>query len=163
MAARKGSMHQLAGIGMAFMDRQLVAEFRCLDQLVDIREGQGRVDTLGEHVQPQRNNINIAGALAIAEQRAFHAVGTRHQTKFGRGHGTAAVIMRMQRQDHSIPLAEIAMHPFDLVGIDIRRRHLDCRRQIDDGGVGGGRLPDIHHGLADLERVIKFGAGKAFW
>ena len=39
MAARKGSMHQLAGIGMAFMDRQLVAEFRCLDQLVDIREG----------------------------------------------------------------------------------------------------------------------------
>ena len=161
VAAGKGGMHQLAGIGMAFMHGKLVAELRRLDQLVDVREGQGRVDALGEHVQPQRDDIDIAGPLAIAEQRAFHPVRAGHQAKLGRGHGAAAVVMRVKRQDHRLALAEIAVHPFDLVGIDVRRRHLHRRRKIDDGGVGGGRLPDIHHRLADLERVIKLGAGEA--
>ena len=162
MAAGKGGMDQLSSIGMTFRHRQLVAELRRLDQLVNVGEGQGRVDALREHVQPQRDDIDISGPLAIAEQRAFYPVGARHQAKLGRGHGAAAVVMRVKRQDHRLAFAEIAVHPFDLVGIDIWCRHFDRRRQVDDGGIGGGWLPDIHHRLADLKRVIELGAGKAF-
>ena len=39
VAAGEGGMHQLAGIGMAFMHGKLVAEFGRLDQIVDVREG----------------------------------------------------------------------------------------------------------------------------
>ena len=155
-------MDQLAGIGVTFMDRQLVTIFGRLDKVVDVGEAQSWIDALGEHVQPQRDNIDIACPLAIAEQRAFDPVGPGHQPQLGRGNGAAPIIMRMQRQDHRLAIAEIAVHPFDLVGMDIRGRHFHRRRQIDDGRVGGRRLPHIHHRLAHLQRVIQLGAGKAF-
>ena len=162
MASGKGGMHQLAGIGMTLMHGKLVTIFGRFNQIIDVGKGQLRVNALCKQVQPQRDNVDIAGTLTIAEQRAFHPVSARHQAKFGGGDGASPVIMRMQRQDHRVTPAEIAVHPFNLVGIDVRRRHLDRCRQIDDGGVGGGWLPHIHHRLADIQRVIQLGAGKAF-
>ena len=55
------------------------------------------IDALREHVERQRDDVDIAGALAIAEQRAFDAVGAGHQAEFGGGDAGAAVIVRMQR------------------------------------------------------------------
>ena len=54
------------------------------------------------------------------------------------------------------------MHPLDLVGIDVGRRHLDRRRQVDDRLLLGRRLPDVHHRLADLERIGQFRLREAF-
>jgi len=57
------------------MDRQLVAVFDGLADLVDVREVDLGIDTLREHVEAQRHEIDVAGTLAVAEQAAFDTVG----------------------------------------------------------------------------------------
>ena len=88
-------MDKLAGIGMALRNGKLVAMFRRLDKLVDVGEGQLRIDALGEQVQTKRDDVDIAGTLAIAEQRSLDPVGAGHQAELGRGDGAAAVVMQV--------------------------------------------------------------------
>ena len=45
----------------------------------------------------------------------------------------------------------------------MRHAHLDRRGQVDDGLVVGRRLPDIEHGVADLERILRLRAREALW
>ncbi len=70
--------------------------------------------------------------------------------------------MRMQAEQELVPVRQIAVHPFDLVRIDIRARHLDRRRQVDDDLVLHRRLPDIHDGGAHLAGILQLRLGKAF-
>ena len=67
----------------------------------------------------------------------------------------------MQRDDDVLAVVEIAAHPFDLVGIDVGGRHLDGRRQVEDQLVVGGRLHDLGHRVADLQRHFELGAREA--
>ena len=92
---------------------------------------------LREHVQRHGDDVDIAGALAIAEQRALDPVGARHQREFGRRDRGAAVVMRMHREDHAVAVGDVPAEPFELVGIDVRRRHLDRRRQVEDQPLRG--------------------------
>ena len=73
----------------------LVAIFHRLDHRVDVREIELRIDALRVQIERHRHEIDIAGALAIAEQAAFDAVGARHQAQLGRGDAGAAVVMRV--------------------------------------------------------------------
>ncbi len=61
-----------------------------------------------------------------------------------------------------LAVVELAAHPFDLVGIDVGRRHLDGRRQVDDQLVLRRRPDDLGDGVADLQRHFQLGAGEAF-
>ena len=85
------------------MHRDLVAVFGGADNLVHHRKIQTRIDALAMEIQPQGDEIDIAGALAIAEQTTFDPVGARHHRQFGGGHGSAAVIVGMDADDHGIP------------------------------------------------------------
>ncbi len=67
----------------------------------------------------------------------------------------------MQANDQVLAIVEIAAHPFDLVGIDVRRAHLDRRRQVDDQLVVRRRLHDLGDRVADLQRHLEFRAGEA--
>ena len=98
-----------------------------------------RIDALGEHVHRQRDEADIAGALAIAEERAFDAVSARQHGELGGRHRRAPVIVGMQRNDDAVAVLDIAAEPFDLVGMDIGRRHFDRVGEIEDEllrGVG---------------------------
>ncbi len=57
--------------------------------------------------------------------------------------------------------SECAAEPFELVGVGVRRRHLDGRRQVEDEPSLGRRADDVLHRLADLEREIELGPGEA--
>ena len=103
------------------MHRQLIAVFSRRPQLAHIAHIQARIDTLADHVHAKRNDIHIAGPLTVAKQRAFNSVSSCHHTKLSRRNASASIIMRMQGQHNTIALREIAMHPFDLIGINIRR------------------------------------------
>ena len=61
---------------------------------VDVAEVEVGVDALAEQVQRQRDDVDVAGALAVAEQRALDAVGARHHGELGGGDGGAAVVVR---------------------------------------------------------------------
>ena len=67
------------------------------DDLVDVGDRQARVDALAEQVQRQGHDVDIAGALAVAEQRALDPLGAGHHAELGGGDAGAAVVVRMQR------------------------------------------------------------------
>jgi len=61
-----------------------------------------------------------------------------------------------------LAVVEVAAHPFDLVGVDVRRRHLHRGREVDDDRALGADAPARRHGVADAGGKFQFGAGKAF-
>src|SRR3546814_19605251 len=65
MAAREGGIDQLAAIGVARVDRELVAIFDRGDDLVDVREVELWVDALRVHVERDGDEAGVAGALAV--------------------------------------------------------------------------------------------------
>jgi hypothetical protein len=67
----------------------------------------------------------------------------------------------MQAEDDRIAILEVAMAPFDLIGIDVGRRHLDRGRQVEDHLLLRGRLVDVGDRRADVAREFELGAGEA--
>ncbi len=51
-------------------------------------------------------------------------------------------------------------HPLDLVGVDVGRRQLDRRRQVEHERLFRRRFPDVHHRLADRLREVELGGGE---
>ena len=159
VGAGERGVDQVAAVGVPFRHRQLVAVLDGPADLVDVGEVDLRVDALAEQVQAQRHQADVAGALAVAEQAALDAVGAGHVAQLGGRDRGAAVVVRVQRQHDRVAAFQVAVHPLDRVGVDVRGGHLDGRRQVDHHRVLLGRLPDRGDGVADLDRVLQFGAG----
>ena len=128
---------------------------------VDVADVELGIDPLREQVERHGDDIDIAGALAIAEQRALDPLGARHQRQLRRRDRGAAIVVRMDREDHARAVGDVPAEPFELVGVGVRRRHLDRRRQVEDQPLLGRRLDDVLDRLADLEGEIELGAGEA--
>ncbi len=128
---------------------------------VDVREIEAGIDPLAEEVQGQRDQVHVAGALAVAEQRALDAVGPGHHRQLGGGHGGATVVVRMEGQHDGVASADVAVEPLDLVGVDVGRGHLDRGRQVQDDRPRRRRLPHVHDRLADLDGEVQLGPGEA--
>jgi hypothetical protein len=69
---------------VALVHRQLVAVLDGAPDLVDVGEVDLRVDALAEQVHPQGDQVDVAGALAVAEQAALDAVGAGQVAQLGR-------------------------------------------------------------------------------
>ena len=143
------------------MDRQPVAVLGRATKLVDVGDVEVRVDALAEEVHGQGDHVDVASALAIAEERALDAVGAGHDAELGRRDGAAAVVVRMQAQHDLVAVADVAVEPLDHVAVDVGRVHLDRGWQVQDQLLVDGRLDDVHHRLADLEREVGLGAREA--
>ena len=78
------------------MDRQLVAVLHRARDFVDVGEVEPRMDALRVEIERERHEVDVAGALAIAEQTALDAVGAGHQPELRCRHAGAAIVMRMQ-------------------------------------------------------------------
>ncbi|KPC76802.1 hypothetical protein ADL26_04895, partial [Thermoactinomyces vulgaris] len=98
VGAGEGGVDQVARVGVARVDLHLVAVLGGPADLVDLREVDHRVDALGEEVHAQGDQVDVAGALALAEQAALDAVGTGHDGQFGGGDGGAPVVVGVDRQ-----------------------------------------------------------------
>ena len=144
------------------MDRQSVAVLGSPTKLVDIGDVERRIDALTEEVHGQRHHVDVAGALAVAEQRALDAVRAGHHAELGRRHGAAAVVVWMQAQHDLVAVANVPVEPLDDVAIDVRRVHLDGGWQVQDQLLVDRGLDDVDHRFADLEREVRLGARKAF-
>ncbi len=160
--AGEGREDQVAGVGVARVHGQLVAVFDAAADFVDVGEVQARMDALGVQVQRQGDQVHVAGALAVAEQAAFDAVGAGHDGEFGGGHGRTPVIVGMDAEDDLVALRQMGVHPFDLVGVQVRGGGLDRGRQVQDDLVLDGRLPGVDHGVADFQREVGFGGAEDF-
>ncbi len=150
---------QVAAVRVPLGDRQLVAVLDRASDLVDVGEVDLRVDALGEQVEAERDQADVAGALAVAEQAALDPVRAGQVAELGRGDGRTPVVVGVQREDDVLAVVEVAAHPLDRVGVDVRRGHLDGRRQVDDHRLLGGRLEHLEHGVADADGELELGAG----
>ena len=61
-----------------------------------IRKIKIRVNALAEHIERDRNDVEITRALAVAEQTAFHAVSARQKRKLATRHACTAVVVAMR-------------------------------------------------------------------
>ncbi len=70
--------------------------------------------------------------------------------------------MSMQTNDGGLTVAQMATKPLDLISMDIRRRHFNCGRQIQNNLVLTCRPPHVDNGFTDVEGKLKFGGGETF-
>ena len=159
--AREGRVDELACIRVPRVDGQLGAEHRDVADLVDAREVEPRVDALREQVERQRDEVDVARALAVAEEGALDALAAGHQRELGRRHGRAAIVVRVQADDHALAPRDPAAERLDQVGVEVRRGELDRRGQVEHQLSLGRRLEHVHDRLAHLERVVGLGGGEA--
>ena len=92
---RERSEHQVATVRRTLVHLQLVAVFNSLTDTVNIREINLRIHTLGVHVQAQRHQVNVTGALAITEEATLNTVSARQVTQLSSSHAGTAVIVRV--------------------------------------------------------------------
>ena len=119
------------------------------------------IDPRREQVHGDVDDVEVAGALAVAEQRALDAVGAGHDAELGGGHAGAAVVVRVQADDHGVAVADRAAEPLDHVAVHVRRVALDGRRQVEDQRAIRRRLDDVHHRLADVDGELRLGEREA--
>ena len=161
VAAAECRVHQVACPRGALVHPQLVAVLGGAAHLVEIAEVDLRVDALGEQVDPQGDQVDVARALAVAEQTALDPVGSCLIPELRCGHRGTTVVVRVQTDEHVLAVVQMPRHPLDRVGVDVRCRHLDRRGQVDDHLAVGGRLEDLEHLVADIHGERELGTGVA--
>src|SRR5690606_7823779 len=119
MRTRECSEDQITGIWVTWMYWQTGTFFNSRDDFVNVGEIQIWCNTLGIHVQCNRRHIDVTGTLTISEDTAFHTVSTSHDRQFRCCDATTTVVMTMYRNDHAVAALDIAVHPFNLIGIDV--------------------------------------------
>ena len=67
-------------------------------------------------------------------------------------------VVSVERERGEMAADQVAGHPLDLIGMDIRRRVFDRGREVENDLILGSRLPDIGHCLANLQGKIEFRA-----
>ena len=142
------------------MDRQLGAVLDGAADLVDVGEVDHRVDTLAEQVHAEGDQADVAGALAVPEQAPLDPVGASHNRQLGGRHGGASVVVRVQADHGVLATGELPGEPLDLVGVDVRRGHLDGGRQVEDDLAAVVGLPDVGDRLTHLYGERQLGAGE---
>ena len=161
MRARERRVYEVTDVWVAWVHRQLVAGLDRAPQLVDVGQVELGVDALAEKVHRQRDDVDVARPLTVAEQGALDALGPCHQGQLSGGHRTASIVVRMHAEDEAIPPPDIAVAPLDLVRIDVRGAHLDGRGQIQDHSLFRRWLPHVDDRLGNLLREVELGRGEA--
>ena len=68
----------------------------------------------------------------LPNKRALDPLGARHQRELRRRDRRAAIIVRMNGQDHARAVGDVTPEPLELVCVGVGRRHLDGRRQVEN-------------------------------
>ncbi len=140
---------------MARVHGQLVAVLHRAADLVDVGEVQPGRHTLRVEVEGDVDDVQVAGALAVAEEAAFEAIGPRHERELTRRRAGAPIVVRVHRQHDGLAPSQVPMHPLDHVGEDVGRAVLHRGGQVDDALALGRGRPDrgdrVDHPLGEGE------------
>ncbi|CAM5322131.1 hypothetical protein SSTU70S_05177 [Stutzerimonas stutzeri] len=158
--AGKRGVDQIADVGMARMDRQLIAFLDHLAHGIDVGEVQLRIDALGVEVQRHGDEVDVAGGLAVTEQAAFDPVGAGHKAQLGRRHAGTAVVVGVQADQYAVATRDVSTEVLDLIGIDVGRGRLDRGRQVENELVRRGRLEHLDHRVAHLDGELRLGGAE---
>src|SRR5712692_10952435 len=119
MRPREGGIDEVAGVRMPGMDWKTVTILGDAAQVIDVAEVELGVDAHGKQVHRQVDDIDIAGALAVAKQCPLDALSPRHDAELRGGYTAAAIIVGVQRQNDLVPTADGAQKPLDDIPVHI--------------------------------------------
>ena len=122
-----------------------------------------RINAVHEQIHRQSDDVDVAGALAIAKQRAFDAIGASHHTKLGCGDSATAIVVRVQRQHKFVAPWHVATEPFDDIAINIGRVALDGCWQVQNYLALDSWLDNLHHRFTNFDRKVGFGERETLW
>lgn len=84
MGAGERSKYQLSSVRMTRIDMHLCAALVNLRDLLDVADLKLRIDSLGEHIVGNGQDIHVAGTLTVSEQGSFNAVSACKHCQFCR-------------------------------------------------------------------------------
>ena len=148
---------------MTFGNWQAIAILCIATQCIDIGDVELWINTIHEQVHCQVNDVDVASALTVAEERAFDSVGSCKYAEFGCRNGTSAVVVRVQRNADSVAVLDCANKPLDDVAVYVWGVALNCCWQVQDQRSSCCRFDDIHHCFANLDCKLWLGKRKALW
>ena len=162
MRTAEGGEDQFAGIRLARGDGHAGAAFIDGDQLAQMGKIQPGINAVHVEIQGHGHEVQVAGAFAVAKERALDAVRPGEQTEFRGGDAGAPVIVGVQADDEGVAVLQVAAHPLDLIGVDVGHGHLDRVGQVQNHLVFRRGLPDVHDGLGDFPGKFHFRAAETF-
>ena len=162
MTAAEGGEDQFARVGLARRHGHARGALVHGDQRTHVAEVQLWMDAMHVQVHGHLHDVQVAGALTIAEQGAFHTVGPCQQAQFRGGGAGATVIVRVQAYDQGIAVLDVGADPLDLIRVHVGHRDLDGVRQIENHLLLRRGLPHVHHGLADFPGILHLRGAEAF-
>ncbi len=162
VAAGEGGEHQIAGVRVTRMGLDLGDLLHQRDDLLHAREIDLRVDALGIEVHARGHQVHVAGALAVAQQGAFHPVGAGHHRQFRRRHAAATVVVGVDADQHVLAVTDVVVDRFHLVGEHIGRAHFHGGGQVDDHPLALVRAPHVVDRVDHLNGEIGLGGTEGF-
>ena len=118
------------------------------------------MDALRVEVECEGDQIDVARALAVAEDATLDAVRARHLAELGGSDGRAPVVVRVQADEDAIALVQVVVHVLDLVGVHVGRGCLNRGGQVVDNLFLRCRLPDFGDRIADFKGELGFGGAE---
>jgi len=139
----------------------LIALLYNLNHTVEVGEVDIGRDTLGVKIQGKGDEVNIASSLTVTKEATLHSIGTSHLCQLSGSHCAATVIVRVEGNADFLALTDVAAEVLDLVSINVRGRHLNCGREVEDDGVIDRRLPSLLDRLANSKDKIGIRIGES--
>ena len=152
--------NQFSGVRLARRHLHMGAPFIDIADTIDIAEIEAGMNAMSVHVQRDSHDIDIAGALAVSEERSFDPLGAGQKPEFRRRDPGSAIVVSVQRDHGAISPRQMPAHPFDLIRMHIWRRVLHGRRKIENDLILDRWLPDVGDRLTDLQSEIELRTGE---
>jgi hypothetical protein len=115
--AGKRSEHKITSIGVTRVHWELSASFGDLPNFAKVPQIQMRLDPLREHVQSERNEVDVSSTFPIPEQGALDPLGARQQPQLGCRDTSSAIVMRVKADDEAVTRRDIPAKPFDPIRV----------------------------------------------
>ena len=107
VGSREGGKDELSGPRVARVHGDVVALCDGVDDMIEVRKVEFGRDALGIQVEREGDNVDVPSALAVAKEAALDAVRAGHEAEFGRGDTRAAVVVRVERDDAAVAVADV--------------------------------------------------------
>src|SRR3954468_2424190 len=106
----EGGKDQFSRVGLARGHGHAGATLVNLAKGIEVPEIQFRINSVHVEVEGDGNDVEIAGALAVAKKRALDTIRPGKKPELGRGHASATIVMGVQADDQAIAFTDIAAH-----------------------------------------------------
>ena len=156
MGAGECGEGKFACIWPALRNMHLGAALIDISDMVDVREIELRVNALRIHVQCDSYDVQIAGAFTITEECAFNAVGAREHGQFGTRDARAAVVVRVDGDNCSFTIGQMANEILNLVGVGIGRTHFNGVGKIKNDRILFCCTKRFHDLMTDVHSEVHF-------